>query len=368
VSATTTRRSGVANGALFAETVGGQEGEEVAERERVVAVVVTWNRRDLLVESLKALAAQTRPADRVIVVDNASDDGTAELLAERFPQLATIRTERNIGGAGGFALGLERALDEGCDAVWLMDDDTVPEPTALERLVDVRTRYAGETPALVASKVVWTDGRDHPMNTPRRKPGVHRLETYAADAVGCVPIRSASFVSVLVDAEAVRERGLPIADYFLWNDDFEFTTRLIRELPALYCPASVVTHKTATYGSTDADPGDRFYFEVRNKVWLFGRSYGLSPLEKAVYGGSSLRRWARTVAASRDRTTLLRAAGRGLVDGVRTKPRPTAEILASAMPPATDEIQERHADPERPNSALSGETDGVGETGGGTDG
>jgi GT2 family glycosyltransferase len=303
----------------------------VGAQERVVAVVVTWNRRDLLVESLEALAAQTRPADRVIVVDNASDDGTADLLADQFPQLETIRTARNMGGAGGFAIGLQRAVDGDGDAVWLMDDDTVPSPTALERLLDARARYAGDTPALVASKVVWTDGRDHPMNTPRRKPGVQRLEIYAADAVGCVPIRSASFVSVLVDVETVRERGLPVADYFLWNDDFEFTTRLVRDRPALYCPASVVTHKTATYGSTDIDPGDRFYFEVRNKIWLFGRSHGLSPTEKVVYGGSSLRRWARTVAASRDRKTLLRAAGRGLADGVRTKPRPTSDVIASAV-------------------------------------
>jgi rhamnopyranosyl-N-acetylglucosaminyl-diphospho-decaprenol beta-1,3/1,4-galactofuranosyltransferase len=336
----------------------------VGESERVIAVVVTWNRRDLLAESLNAVVVQSRPADHVIVVDNASDDGTDELLAREFAHLdhfETVRTARNIGGAGGFALGLERALDHGCDAVWLMDDDTVPDPTALERLLDARTRYAGETPALVASKVVWTDGRDHPMNTPRRKPGASRIEIYAAEAVGCVPIRSASFVSVLVDVETVRQRGLPIADYFLWNDDFEFTTRLIRDRPALYCPASVVTHKTATYGSTDADPGDRFYFEVRNKVWLFGRSHGLSPTEKAVYGGSSLRRWARTLKASSDRKSLLRAAGHGIVDGLRTKPRPTHDVIASALPPATDQVQEGHADPEHPNSAHFGKTDGDGD-------
>ena len=87
----------------------------------------------------------------------------------------------------------------------------------------------------------------------------------------------------------------------MWNDDFEFTTRLIRGRRALYCPASVVVHKTKTFGSTDADPGERFYYEVRNKLWLFTRSRGLSPLEKAVYGGSTLRRWVKTAVASSDR-------------------------------------------------------------------
>jgi GT2 family glycosyltransferase len=152
-----------------------------------------------------------------------------------------------------------------------------------------------------------------------------------------VPIRSASFVSVLVDAPVVRERGLPIADYFLWNDDFEFTTRVIRGRDALFCPASVVVHKTATFGSTDADPGERFYYEVRNKMWLFSRSRGLSPWEKAVYGGSTLRRWARTAARSSDRRTLVSAARRGIVDGIRTKPRPTMAVVADAVPQRSDD-------------------------------
>jgi rhamnopyranosyl-N-acetylglucosaminyl-diphospho-decaprenol beta-1,3/1,4-galactofuranosyltransferase len=129
----------------------------------------------------------------------------------------------------------------------------------------------------------------------------------------------------------VHERGLPIADYFLWNDDFEFTTRLARGRRALFCPASVVVHKTAVLGSTDADPGARFFYEVRNKVWLFGRSSGLSPVEKLVYGGSTVRRWGRTLLRSGDRVTLLRAAASGLRAGVLTRPRPTADVVGEAI-------------------------------------
>ncbi len=309
----------------------------MSQRERVVAVVVTWNRRELLAESLRAVQAQSSQPSRIVVVDNASDDGTASTLRDDFTGLDVTTASSNLGGAGGFALGLDRALRTDCDAVWLLDDDTVPTPSALAELLSARRDYAHSTPALVASRVVWTDGRDHPMNTPRPKPGVRARETADAEAVGCMPIRSASFVSVLVDAGATRECGLPIADYFLWNDDFEFTTRLIRGRRALYCPASVVVHKTATFGSTNADPGSRFYYEVRNKVWLFGRSSGLSPAEKVLYGGSTLRRWGRTILASADRATLLRSLWAGLGAGIRTSPRATADVIDQPVATSADD-------------------------------
>ena len=150
-----------------------------------------------------------------------------------------MRLQQNTGGAGGFAVGIEQALTHEPDLVWLLDDDTVPTPTAAHELVRVWEEYAdpaGRPPAVLASKVVWTDGRDHPMNTPRQKPGASRAEVAAAARLGAVPIRSASFVSIMCDADVVRERGLPLADYFLWNDDFEYSTRLIRGRVGLYCP------------------------------------------------------------------------------------------------------------------------------------
>ena len=303
---------------------------------RVVAVVVTWNRRDLLRESLSAIEAQSLAPLVVVVVDNASTDGTGELLQQEYQHLELVHLEQNTGGAGGFAAGIERALTFEPDLVWLLDDDTVPTPTAAEALAGAWSSYAGggstgDRPSVLASKVVWTDGRDHPMNTPRTKPGVSRTEMHAAAQVGCTPIRSASFVSIMCDAQTMRERGLPIADYFLWNDDFEYSTRLIRGRAGLYCPDSLVVHKTKVFGSTDADPGDRFFYEVRNKVWMFTRSKGLSPAEKFLYVGSTTRRWARTFAKSDDRATLARGMRRGLRAGLRAAPRSNADVLAEAM-------------------------------------
>ncbi|MFL6062018.1 MAG: glycosyltransferase [Marmoricola sp.] len=303
---------------------------------RVVAVVVTWNRRELLTESLDALRAQTHAPVTVVVVDNASTDDTPALLASPYAEgLEVVRLRENTGGAGGFTVGIERALGHHPDLVWLLDDDTVPTPTAAAELVTAWEGYpvppGGRRPAVLASRVVWTDGRDHPMNTPRTKPGASAQERERAAAVGAVPVRSASFVSIMCDADRIRERGLPVADYFLWNDDFEYSTRLIRDGVGLSCPASVVVHKTKVFGGANADPGERFYFEVRNQLWVFSRSGSLSLPERGLYSAATARRWVRTFAGSSDRRTLRRALRRGVVDGLR-RPRPNADVLAPARP------------------------------------
>jgi rhamnopyranosyl-N-acetylglucosaminyl-diphospho-decaprenol beta-1,3/1,4-galactofuranosyltransferase len=297
---------------------------------RVIAVVVTHNRRELLLEALAAVRSQSRQPDSVIVVDNASTDGTPAAVRCGHPSVRLAELARNTGGAGGFACGTALALAAGADLIWFMDDDTVPEPGALQALLGARSSYPGAPPALVASRVVWTDGRAHPMNTPRAKPLATRPERLAAATCGCLPIRSASFVSILADASVCSRRGLPQADYFLWNDDFEFTTRLLRGNTGLLCPSSVAVHKTAAFGGADADPGERFFYEVRNKIWTLRSAAPLAPLERVLYTGSTLRRWARTFARSRDRQVLRRALLRGIAAGLRTSPRPTGEVLAAA--------------------------------------
>jgi rhamnopyranosyl-N-acetylglucosaminyl-diphospho-decaprenol beta-1,3/1,4-galactofuranosyltransferase len=303
---------------------------------RCVAVVVAYNRRDLLIEVLDALAGQTVPVAAIVVVDNASTDDTAAVVRERYPHVDLVSVARNTGGAGGFAIGAARAVvRQDADLVWLMDDDTVPTQTALEALLT----SVGDDPlvTIAGSRVVWTDGQDHPMNTPRPKPFVRAAERVAAEARGAVPVRSSSFVSMLVRADAVREHGLPIADYFIWNDDFEFSMRILRRSRGFFVPGSVVVHKTVKLGATDVDPGARFYYEVRNKVWLIRLARGLSPAEKVLYTGSSLLRWARTFRASADRPLLLTGLRTGLRDGFSGRPRPNRVALAG-LGEASDDV------------------------------
>lgn len=291
-------------------------------------MVVAYNRRDLLRESLDGLCAQSYPVAEIVVVDNASTDDSAAVARTHPAGVDLVRLETNTGGAGGFAVGIARAIVEHeADVVWLMDDDTVPTPTALVELLNIRAALADRA-RIFASRVVWTDGSDHPMNRPRRRWGAP-ASPYE-DEWDIVPVRSASFVSMLVEADAVRACGLPVVDYFIWNDDFEFSSRLLRNDVGYYCNRSVVIHKTKALGSTDADPGERFYFEVRNKIWLnrFSRPFGV--LEGSLYLLSTVRRWVRTYRRSSDRPTILRAFRTGWHDGWASRPRANVEALSAA--------------------------------------
>lgn len=287
---------------------------------RVCAVVVTYNRRALLEECLTALGAQTRPVDHILVVDNASGDGTPDFVRERFPDAELLALERNVGGAGGFRAGIERAHAAGCDWLWLMDDDTIPTAEALEELVAAPARLDGVTPTVLASKVLNESGELHVFNRPWPRvsdfPGI-------VDGVehGLLEIRYASFVSILVRADAVDRHGLPLADYFIWSDDLEFTARILRHERGYLVPSSVVIHKNRSVGAAAAPP-ERYYLAVRNTLWLL-RSGSLESEDRLVKGRFALqlaRGMVMHVRLAKDRRKALAAIARGLRDGAGRLP------------------------------------------------
>ena len=104
---------------------------------KVVAVIVTHNRPDLLILSLDSLRTQSVGLEAIIVVDNASDTETIELL-EREKELIVLRIKRNIGGSGGFAAGIKEALYLKPDWIWLVEDDAIVGTHSLAKSIMAR--------------------------------------------------------------------------------------------------------------------------------------------------------------------------------------------------------------------------------------
>ncbi len=239
---------------------------------RIAAVVVTYNRLALLRRCLAALAAQTVQPAAIWVIDNASTDGTGEAVqAMDLPRLVYRNTGENLGGAGGFAYGTREAALAGYDGLWLMDDDTIPEPQALETLLDANAALQGKY-GWLSSRALAPDGTDQPMNLQRKTPYTD-LEGFAGDRI---PAVMASFVSLLVPTRVVKQYGLPIAEFFIWSDDWEYTRRISRELPCYVVPASRVLHAMQNPGTVNIATDDpsrwgRYRYFYRNDVVLYRR-------------------------------------------------------------------------------------------------
>ena len=192
----------------------------------VAAVVVTYNRLGLLQRLVTRLLAL--PAvDQILVVDNASADGTGAWLADlasREPRVHYRGLATNRGGAGGFQVGLQWAYDIGAELAWLMDDDGLPTPDCLDRLLAHRGEFDFWGPAVLAEQ------QPSELCFPIRLPGTTAIARSRRDldrlAVGgLVANVIIPFNGVLVTRELVERIGTPRAEFFIWGDDVEYLWR-----------------------------------------------------------------------------------------------------------------------------------------------
>ena len=286
---------------------------------KINCVVVTYNRLNLLKENLEMLGRQTYPINQIVVVDNHSTDGTTEYLKQYVgnPKFTIITTKENIGGAGGFSVGLKASVLHGCDYSWVMDDDTIPLENSIEELIQAIEQH--DNIGFVCSKVLWTDRNIHQMNRPKllkdNDSSLHPL------------CRSCSFVGALISSKAVLKVGLPIKEFFIWCDDIEYTTRIyLAGFKCYYVPNSIVIHKSTSnyFPSIDLAPKEmagRFYYQARNTCYLKRRTssfkifFYLSVLNKyRVYIHKLKRR------DKKERKYFLDAVKKGCIDGLRFNP------------------------------------------------
>ena len=179
----------------------------------VACVIVTYNRLGLLKRAFQAVSTQTARPNLIVIVDNCSSDGTKDwllALAGERTDVKAVLLDSNCGGAGGFHYGIKTAYELGADWIWTMDDDTIPNPDALQQLLDcgiIDSNGEDRNVGFLASEVNWKDGMRHQMNVPLP------AKDWNAGHIRCpeaIKIKYASFVSILINRRAVQAIGFPI--------------------------------------------------------------------------------------------------------------------------------------------------------------
>jgi rhamnopyranosyl-N-acetylglucosaminyl-diphospho-decaprenol beta-1,3/1,4-galactofuranosyltransferase len=243
-------------------------------RESVAVVVVTFNRADLLAHMLDGLAAQTRPADAIFVIDNASSDHTRRVLEDEVLRaraglpLHVTHVEENLGGAGGFHLGMRLAVAAGHDRIWLMDDDVVPAPDCLEVLL------AQDEPCLMAvrqdtrGRLVEKAATRFDLRSPLAiRPKTAMVETTYGSRERMpelVELENVAFEGFMVRREVAQQIGLPDPSFFIFYDDVDYAVRARRAGYRIWAVRDAVLVRQLDFDQQHDLSGWKGYYMYRN--------------------------------------------------------------------------------------------------------
>jgi len=197
------------------------------KKEKIVAVVVTYNRKHLLKECLDALLSQTRPLDSIIVIDNASTDGTPEFLRENGyldnPKIDYVRLPENTGGAGGFYEGVKRGYEKGYDWLWLMDDDGKPLKDNLELLLKI----AKEKNLKCINCILISDLKEKTLSFGDKKfKKLDDLPNHPSFKDDILWNIAGPFNGGMIHRKVIEVVGYPNKDFFIYGDDVDYFLRI----------------------------------------------------------------------------------------------------------------------------------------------
>lgn len=298
----------------------------------IAAVVVTFNRKALLISCLEALLAQSTPLWRIHVIDNASTDGTEEALRSadllHLSAIHYTRLPSNVGGAGGFAHGMKLAYEAGAQWFWLLDDDAMAAPGALAALLAMQPQPLH----VYGSSAVFQEGEYHMMCWPAV------VLTYNADWPVVIrnhallppmaPVMMLPFIGFLVSRLLVERIGYPEAAFFIYADDVDYCHRARKAGAEVYLvrdslfvhprPGDFVVHLAGYRIFCRRMAPQRRYYDTRNRIWIARRHQ-----RRYLYTmllPSLLFRLAVTIVAEKNPWAQFKACMRGIRDGLLTNP------------------------------------------------
>jgi GT2 family glycosyltransferase len=271
----------------------------------VWVVVLTWNQRETTLECLASLSQMTYPSYRIVVVDNASADGTAAAIREKSPDVEVVTIERNLGYPGGCNVGLRYALERGAEYIFAINNDVSVDPVVLDELM----REVGPDVGILTPKVyfaseperIWSvGGRRSRLTYEMVRRGDGELdrgqwnEVVEQDyLIGCAHLFSRSLLETI---------GLLDAGFFLYYDDVDICIRAQRAgYRLLMVPRARMWHKVAASSGGVGTPRERYYMgrsnvrflrkHVRSWQWLFVVPYRAASALKTLLRLAWHRRW-----------------------------------------------------------------------------
>lgn len=237
-----------------------------SETLKIAAVIVAFNRKDMLAQCLKGLLAQSRPVSHVFVVNNASTDGTKEFLDAAYgdnPLFTLCHLPTNTGGAGGFNKGMELASTEGFDWYWMMDDDVVPQPDCLATLMTFT-----DTSKCLHPRKRYLDGTDFAWFG-KFNPASGRIHFKSEAGIWTEPaveVNFGCFEGMLVADEIVKKIGLPDKKYFISYDDRIYGYLASKHTKVLYVRDAFMSKLIKKDPNTFS--AFSFFYRVRNLFML----------------------------------------------------------------------------------------------------
>jgi rhamnopyranosyl-N-acetylglucosaminyl-diphospho-decaprenol beta-1,3/1,4-galactofuranosyltransferase len=218
-------------------------------KDKIVAVVVTYNRLNLLKRCIDALRNQTYQLDFVIVVNNGSTDGT-EIWLDQQVDLQVIHQE-NLGGAGGFARGMKEAYDAGFDWIWVMDDDGYPSQNCLSLLAEYKSEFKVIAPLVVNVENV----NETAFLAPNNLIDVEKIQENSKT----IKNWASFFNGILFNRDIMLKIGFPNPKLFIWGDERDYFHKILEQkIEIITITNSVFFH-----------PKDRLYEKKFMKLFVF---------------------------------------------------------------------------------------------------
>lgn len=245
----------------------------------IIAVVVTYNRRELLKRNIACLRLNT-PVSSIVVVNNGSTDGTGAWLDEQ--EDLTVIHQENVGGSGGFYRGIQYAYQAGADWIWCMDDDVFPRPDCMEYLLPY-THEPGvgilAPRRLMAGQIFTNDFQKVNLSNPFASMYQQKLKKQVVN--GPVDICGTAFEGLCISRKAVAEIGLPNKELFIFCDDTDYSLRaVLAGFRILYIPSALMD-KEKFFSNDNWEERSRKkkwkrFYQVRNSTYLnhhYGRNW-----------------------------------------------------------------------------------------------